>query len=169
MIPFGRCLNLWRLHRGMSQAVLAREAGVPQPNLSDMERGEKEVSLRTLRALALALNIKPGLLADGIGPDSQAPLVLTRDRLERIAQAVVEGKTMADAQERELAMGVTLLVKAKFRAMGHSLKRPSKIKVSRVIEKWKNKKAWLLLKTKYRDEEIDSLIKRISEKIRSKL
>ena len=85
----------------MSQALLAQKAGVPQPNLSDMERGEKEVSLRTLRALAFALEIPAGLLADGVGPETEKPLVLTRDRLERIAQAVAQGKPLADPQENE--------------------------------------------------------------------
>lgn len=154
MIPFGLCLQLWRKNRGMSQALLAQKAGVPQPNLSDMERGEKEVSLRTLRALALALEIKPGLLADGIGPETEKPLALTRGRLERVAQAVAAGKPLADTEENRLAQGIARLVKSRLRAAGH---RPPKRSTGASP---KTDASW----TAYRPEEIQSLVERVSEK-----
>jgi transcriptional regulator with XRE-family HTH domain len=156
MIPFGLCLQLWRKKRGMSQAVLAQKAGVPQPNLSDMERGEKEVSLRTLRALAFALDIPAGLLADGVGPETEKPLVLTRDRLERIAQAVAQGKLPADPQEKQLAMEIALLMKSRLRAAGH------KAVESRVSKETEDD--WLSMGAAYRPEEIQSLVERVSEK-----
>src|SRR5690242_1774814 len=117
MIPFGRCLLLWRLERGLSQAALAQKAGIPQPNLSDMERGERDVSLRTLRALALALGIKPGLLADGIGPQGPEFAALTRPQLERIAQAAVEGSSLKDPSENALAKTLHHLTRARRSAL----------------------------------------------------
>jgi transcriptional regulator with XRE-family HTH domain len=158
MIPFGRCLTLWRKERGLSQAALAQKAGVPQPNLSDMERGEREVSLRTLRALALALDIRPGVLADGIGPESPKPLVLTRERLERVAQAVAEGRALADPAENELVHQATLMTKARLRAVGQKGR-----KISTQISA-KAEDAWLSMGSMYRPEEIQSLVERISEK-----
>jgi transcriptional regulator with XRE-family HTH domain len=158
MIPFGLCLQLWRKKRGMSQTLLAQKAGVPQPNLSDMERGEKEVSLRTLRALAFALDIPAGLLADGVGPETKKPLVLTRDRLERIAQAVSQGKLPTDPQEKKLARGTALLMKGRLRAAGHSWQRIS----SRATQKTEDD--WLSINASYRPEEIQSLVERVSEK-----
>jgi len=157
MIPFGHCLTLWRKKRGLSQAALAEKAGVPQPNLSDMERGEKEVSLRTLRALALALEITPGVLADGVGPETEKALVLTRDRLERIAQAVAQGKLPEDPQEKQLAGGIALLMKGRLRAAGQTPKRSSQ-------NSSKTEEAWLTLSASYRPEEIQSLVERVSEK-----
>lgn len=65
MIPFGQAVLLWRLHRGLTQQTLAVKARVPRSNLSAIERGKREVSLRTLRSLALALEVRPGVLADG--------------------------------------------------------------------------------------------------------
>jgi transcriptional regulator with XRE-family HTH domain len=157
MIPFGHCLTLWRKKRGLSQAALAEKAGVPQPNLSDMERGEKEISLRTLRALALALEITPGVLADGLGPETEKALVLTRDRLERIAQAVAQGKLPTDPQEKQLAGGIAWLMKGRLRAAGQTQKRSSQ-------KSSKTEAAWLTLSASYRPEEIQSLVERVSEK-----
>ncbi len=135
---------------------MAQKAGVPQPNLSAMERGEREVSLRTLRALALALDIPAGVLADGVGPDIEKPLVLTRDRLERIAQAVTDGKSLADPQEKKLARGAALLVKGRLRAAGHRGKG--------FIPDVSTKTPWRSIAAAYRPEEIQSLVERISEK-----
>lgn len=158
MIPFGRCLTLWRKERGLSQAALAQKAGVPQPNLSAMERGEREVSLRTLRALAWALDIRPGVLADGIGPENPKPLVLTRERLERVAEAAAEGRPLADAAEDRLARQAALLTQGRLRALGRKgRKLPAQAAT-------KAEDAWLSIGSTYRAEEIQSLTERISEK-----
>jgi transcriptional regulator with XRE-family HTH domain len=45
MLPFGATVVAWRLARAMSQENLARAAGIPRPNLSAIERGEREVTL----------------------------------------------------------------------------------------------------------------------------
>src|SRR6266700_81765 len=72
MLPFGETLLAWRLARGMSQAELAQAARMSRPNLSAVERGDREVTLRTLRRLALALDVRPGILADGVAPAASA-------------------------------------------------------------------------------------------------
>jgi hypothetical protein len=73
-----------------------------RPNLSAVERGDREVTLRTLRSLALALDIRPGLLADGVTPGAEAP-PLGRASLERIAGVAVRGHGTVDERERRLA------------------------------------------------------------------
>ncbi len=157
MIPFGPCLTLWRKERGLSQMALAQKTGIPQPNLSGMERGEGEVSLRTLRVLALALNITPGTLADGIGPEKEKPLVLTRDRLERVAEAVAQGKTLKDPVENQLARQTAALMKGRLRAAG--AKGPKPFKAGKPVQD-----LWRALSATYRPEEIQSLAQRVSEK-----
>jgi transcriptional regulator with XRE-family HTH domain len=92
----------WRLARGMTQAQLGRAAGIPRPNLSAIERGDREVTLKTLRALALALDVRPGILADGVPPEAEAP-PLSRTRLERIARATARGTGSREARESALA------------------------------------------------------------------
>ena len=104
LVPFGQTLRLWRFHRGLTQAQLARAAGLPRPNLSAIERGKREVSLSTLRALALALDIRPGVLADGEPPAPPIPPSrLTREVLERVVEAVVHRARLGDPAERGLA------------------------------------------------------------------
>jgi transcriptional regulator with XRE-family HTH domain len=102
MAPFGETVLAWRLARKMTQAQLAESAGLPRPNLSAIERGDREVTLRTVRALALALDIRPGVLVDGNLPDA-GQKGLTRERLERIAEASMSGATVGDPRDATLA------------------------------------------------------------------
>lgn len=102
MLPFGATVVAWRLARAMSQESLARAAGIPRPNLSAIERGDREVTLKTLRALAAALEVRPGVLADGEPPHVKAPR-LTRAALQRIARAATRGTPTRTADESALA------------------------------------------------------------------
>jgi len=54
-------LRAERLAAGMSQAALARAAGVPQPNVSAYENGRRTPSPDVARRLALALKGRPSL------------------------------------------------------------------------------------------------------------
>jgi transcriptional regulator with XRE-family HTH domain len=101
MMAFGDAVMAWRLARGLTQEALARAARVPRPNLSAIERGGRDVTLRTLRALALALDVKPGVLADGIPPQTRAPL--GREGMERIARAASRGTATRAPAEAALA------------------------------------------------------------------
>ena len=102
MQPFGETVLAWRLTRGMTQAELAASARIPRPNLSAIERGDREVTLKTLRALAVALNVRPGILADGVSP-AEGARPLSRTRMERIARAAAHGIRLADPREAALA------------------------------------------------------------------
>jgi transcriptional regulator with XRE-family HTH domain len=102
MGPFGETVLAWRLERGLTQAQLARAAGMPRSNLSAVERGDREVTLKTLRALAVALDVRPGVLADGLAPGSDA-LPLTRAGLERVASAAAHGTALSDPHQGSLA------------------------------------------------------------------
>ena len=87
MLPFGQTVRVWRVHRGMTQQQLAQAAHIPRPNLSAIEQGKREVSLSTLRALALALEVQPGVLVDGIPPSLSGGMSspFSRKALEEIA------------------------------------------------------------------------------------
>ncbi len=99
MAPFGESVLAWRLARRMTQAALATAARIPRPNLSAIERGDREVTLKTLRALALALDIRPGVLADGVMPAGD-PKPMGRECLERVARAAALGTDLRDPQRR---------------------------------------------------------------------
>jgi DNA-binding XRE family transcriptional regulator len=50
-------LKLWREHRGLTAAALAKAAGVSQSYLSELESGKKEGTVSTLQSLALVLRV----------------------------------------------------------------------------------------------------------------
>lgn len=151
MIPFGSCVLLWRLHRGLSQAALAQKAGLPRPNLSDIERGRREVSLRTLRALALGLDVRPGVLADGLGPEGRSQ-PLSRESLEKVAESVARGR-----RGGELAKKMASLMDARLSAADGR-------KAVRARSGKKIQADWLRLAASRGIPEIDSLAARITEK-----
>jgi transcriptional regulator with XRE-family HTH domain len=104
MLPFGQAVLLWRVERGFSQQQLAERARLSRPNLSAVERGKRDVNLTTLRALAVALDVTPGTLVDGIAPHaSSGDVLFTRDALERIVSAAISKKSLADKTENHLA------------------------------------------------------------------
>lgn len=56
---FGLVLKELRQASGLSQEELAFKAGLHRTYISQLERGEKSPSLKTLQRLAKALGIKP--------------------------------------------------------------------------------------------------------------
>ncbi len=50
-------LAFWRKKRGLTQAALAKEVGVTQAYLSEIESGKKEARVSVLRDLAAALKV----------------------------------------------------------------------------------------------------------------
>jgi transcriptional regulator with XRE-family HTH domain len=158
MPPFGDTVLSWRLRRGLTQEALARRARVPRPNLSAIERGRREASLRTVRALALALDVRPGLLVDGIAPGEEVPL--SRETMERIADAAVQKKRLSDPNERALVEQITHLVGSRLRASQAG--RRSGARLGR-----RSDRAWLSL-APYSPVVIQSLVNRIVERGRSR-
>lgn len=138
---------MWRTERGLTQEELARMAEISRPNLSGMERGRREVSLRTLRRLASALGITPGFLVDGVGPLSlRLSGRFSREALERIADAAAGRGSGARGEERELA----------------GLMRT----VTRGGGKRQLSKAWLNLRSACPPEVLESLIQRVRDRER---
>jgi DNA-binding XRE family transcriptional regulator len=56
-------LSFWRKRRGLTQAALAKKAGVTQAYLSEIEGGKKEARIGVLRDLAAALKVSVDELA----------------------------------------------------------------------------------------------------------
>lgn len=50
-------ITIWREHRGMRAAALAKAAGISPGYLSDVEKGKKDGSIRLYRKLAVALDV----------------------------------------------------------------------------------------------------------------
>lgn len=160
MVPFSQAVLLWRLERGLTQEELARRAGLPRPNLSAIERGQREVSLRTLRALAAALDVRPGVLADGIAPrEEEENGELSREAMERIADAVIQKKSLAQPKEKALADRLRHIVTSRLRAAGMTKRAP---RLGRASDR-----AWLSL-SRYPETVIESLVARIVERLQER-
>ena len=157
MLPFGETVLSWRLARGMSQADLARAAGLSRPNLSAVERGHREVTLGTLRRLAQALDVLPGVLANGEAP---APMnePLGRAALERVARAAAHGTPTANQREQQLA--ALLAEAASTRIAGPDA--PARGAAANKRRSTRNAvRAYLLLKTMTSPAVVASLIDRL--------
>jgi len=71
----GLRVRYFRKQRELTQAVLARRAGVHQSFLSEIERGLRNPSPATLKAIAQALDIPPAVLVGpGVEHDAPQPL-----------------------------------------------------------------------------------------------
>ena len=161
LTPFGQTLRLWRQARGLTQEQLARRSRVSRPNMSAMECGKREVTLGTLRALAVGLGVRPGVLADGTSPvrleDGRA--MLSREAMERIADAVVSGAVMHHHDERLLAEALRHVTAHRFAAGGARLGR-------RRVGKRQMEAAWLLLESACPPGVLRSLLQRIADRQR---
>ena len=78
-MPFPQTLRRVRLQQFLSQAELARRAGLHPLSVLRLEAGKTRPSTRTVRALAEALGVPPGDLAT---PDevAEADKLVPRDR-----------------------------------------------------------------------------------------
>lgn len=63
---FGKHLRKLRLDRGLSQEKLAELADLHRNYVGGVERGERNIALLNIVALARALKVKPGKLMDAI-------------------------------------------------------------------------------------------------------
>jgi transcriptional regulator with XRE-family HTH domain len=154
--PFGETVLAWRLTRGITQAALASAAGIPRPNLSAIERGDREVTLKTLRALALALDVRPGVLVDGVMPEAGVR-PLTRETMERVATATARGSRLTNAREAVLSRRLAGALSARMSsADGGTRRRPSPREKDR---------AYFLLRTVEEPQTLASLFTRVTEKL----
>ena len=50
-------VKVWREYRGLTQEALAIQSGISKAYLCQIETGKREGAIKTLRALAAALNV----------------------------------------------------------------------------------------------------------------
>ena len=113
----GYSIYLWRTHRNMTQAQLAGLCGISRPNLSAIEQGARDLTVRTLKRLSAALNIHAGLLADGKGPYFLKSAPLDRLSLDKIARLVAGQSLPASEQEKNIAQDLSSVMTCK---IGHA-------------------------------------------------
>lgn len=75
---FPRRLKVARKWRGMSQAQLAKLAGIPASSISHFEAGTREPSLNSFRAIVNAIDVDPEYLlnrSDNVHRSIHSPLM----------------------------------------------------------------------------------------------
>lgn len=158
ILQVGQALMLWRKARGLSQEELARRARMRRPNLSAIERGRREASVRTVRMVAAALDIRPGLLVDGVGPaGTSAAAPLSREAMERVADAVVSGRPAHTVRERALAASLRDLVRNRALALRGRCRAPRRGR--RTAEA-----AWVRLESALPPAVLESLLQRVLDR-----
>ena len=88
----GLRIREWRLKREMSQAEVARHAGITQASLSNYENGKRDLPLATLLGVTSALNVSLGDLLD-----SPEVIVIRDSRLGKAVEQLVRRPEMVGA------------------------------------------------------------------------
>ena len=131
--------------KGWTQAGLAAKAGMAQANLSNIEKGKRDLTVSTLLRVADALNVKPSELIE----EKPAPKAfsLTRTQIETLAKAVVHPQTRTSSQVRELAeLFREILPQASARSSSKKIQR-----------------AWIKLRQRFSSQEIRGICQRIED------
>ncbi len=151
MLIIGEKILQYRIRKGLTQAHLAAECGIPQPNLSNIEKGKKDLTVFTLVRIASALGVKPAeLLDEGLG---QRPRVeLTRSKIEVLAGAIADPHSKVSAETRSLA--------ELFREV---LAEPHLHSSSKKINT-----AWIELKKRFTSQEIAGIRQRVQDAVQRK-
>lgn len=157
MITFGDNILLWRLHKSLSQEQLAALSSLPRPNLSDIEKGRRDVTLSTIRSLANALGVSPGTLVNGEPPKRKNwKGDLSRESMELVASSVAQGKPPKNPTERQIYHLLEEVLRCSLqcaRTRQKHLPLPTR----------RGNRAWLLLRAQYSAETVNSLIVRSLE------
>lgn len=102
----GARVRAWRARRGMTRKALASDSGLSERFLADVESGKGNVSINSLEAVALALNISIlELLQDAVRPAlARAQGLLARlddTQLDRVYAMLVRAFGLNEAEGRE--------------------------------------------------------------------
>lgn len=152
MFDFGQNLYLKRLEKGMTQRELVQKTGIPQPNLSRIERGRQDVTVSTLLNLCSALGVRPSEILEDFGAKREG-LAWTRQRLERVARAAVRRNRLAHPFEQRIAEDLSKIVP------GCSPKPPAEKEIYY---------AWRELRQSIGRIEIKTLVERVREALARK-
>ncbi|OGW88380.1 MAG: hypothetical protein A3A73_00610 [Omnitrophica bacterium RIFCSPLOWO2_01_FULL_50_24] len=149
-MEIGFRIYLSRRQRGFSQKALSRLAGIPQPNVSNIEKGKQDVTVGTLHKIAFALKMKMADFFDeeSIQGPSKPRIFFSRKRLEKLAAAVVSGNKALTGEERAIVQRIQQIIPAKKR---------------RSVRKRRALEAWLSLKQELGESAIRSLVERIRD------
>ncbi len=149
MLSVGQTIYLKRLEKNLTQIELVQKTGIPQPNLSNIEKGKQDLTVSTFLKICHALEVRPAeLLDDLFDKTSRKPIIFSRPVIEKIAKAVVHEEKGLSERQREIADLLKLILPAERRKF---------IKQKDVY------RAWMELRRRLNGEEIKILLERIQD------
>ena len=151
MQQIGDVVFHYRMKKGLTQRELSLLVGVPQPNLSNIEKGKQDVTVGTLQRMAAVLGCT---LSDFFLEMEKTPeaALFSRERIETLAEAIVNGKTPHQVKDAEIVRLFRDL-------MPHSA---SQVRLGRTYKAWRRlrailpKQAIASLHARVRDSEMRS-------------
>lgn len=144
MNQIGQAIYLARLEKRLSQATLARKAGIAQPNLSDIEKG-RDFRVSTFLRLAMALEMPLDNLLAGVLPLTvDKKRFFRRHHIEKLAEYIAQKKEPPAA----LKPSVQLLAAVIKKENPYSSKKKMHL-------------SWATLRKTFSQEEIGALLSRI--------
>ncbi len=148
MNKIAQAIYMTRLQKGLSQKELALIAGVPQPNLSRIEKG-RDFKVSTLCQLASALQVPAEDLFGGVAPLSlDKKTFFQRDNIERAVDCIAKEKPLPK-KLMQIAQWVTPMMGAG-RRRGYIRKGDLYI-------------SWAKLKSTFSGDEIKAIFSRVEK------
>jgi len=148
-MTIGQKIYLLRQQAGLGQSALAARAGIPQPNLSNIEKGKQDLTVTTLRKIAYALNTDVRCFFEEEATRAKKTMKWTRPRIEKVAAAVLGQKKRLTPEEKVI---VELARK----------NLPLKNRSSRIPARDLHK-AWMELRAYFSNGELKGLYERIQD------
>ena len=102
MLNTGFKIAHYREQKGWTQAELAAKAGMAQANLSNIEKGKRDLNVSTLVRLGRALEVRAAELIDEEESVSST-FPLKRSQIETLAEAVLDPKLKVSREVSDLA------------------------------------------------------------------
>ena len=147
MQDLGAKIYEYRNRKGWTQTELARRAGIAQANLSNIEKGKRDLTVSTLIRVASALEVKPSQLIEEETPAKT--LSLTRAQIEKLAQTVLDPDIKTSSEIKKLTDLLRIISL-------ESGTRPAN-------SSQKIQHAWNILRQKFSSDEIRGICQRIQD------
>ena len=144
MLPIGQALYLARTSKRITQAELARRTQIPQANISNIEKGKRDITVSTLLRICAALEISPPSLFR----EKEYSISMRRGSLERIAKAVFYPAVRLSSEERDTV---------------HLLREQIPFQKRGRVSSRKVYENWVELKRRFSDQEIKILFERVED------
>jgi len=109
MLAIGYKIAVRRRALGITQRELAQKCLVPQPNLSNIEKGKQDITVLTLRRIAVALDIKMAEFFE----EKEQTMDFSRDSVEALASAIVNGPLPQSKRDRQIVIAFRTLLPGK--------------------------------------------------------